>query len=360
MLCLLLLFNIAHQLNANDDLEYIEREEGQLGVPDVIFIGVHGDYKLYIDGDLQNQNTMEGLTAVYMVEYKQSHLVAVELKKPLRGQDKDSKELIEPGFIASIETVVSSEVSVSNSRWRCTNKKSNLIDNTGILWTQDSFVDTSWSAAEVLAGNGEEPFGVAVDVASQAKWIWADVPASKVFCRGWLSSGPDTLHIVSQGHMQVYVDNALVGSGHKPGAKYSFTVPCRPLHLIAVEVNAEKKNKHLGVIASLQMPAHPNGVSGDLWKCISSKHILEVEGKAPPNWFSIHYDDSEWPAAKLVGKHGDLPWGWKLEVSRHASWVWTKENSDTVYCRSRMTSECIKMSSISRMQVPKVVTHVYI
>ena len=300
---------------------------------------------MYIDGDLQNQGTMEGRTAVYMVEYKQSHLVAVELKKPLRGQDRDIDE--EAGFIASIETVVSSEVSVSNSRWRCTNKKSNLVDSTGNEWIQDGFIDIAWSRAEVLAGNGEEPFGVAVDVASQAKWIWSDVPASKVFCRGWLSSGPDTLHIVAQGHMQVYVDNVLVGSGSKPGVKYSFIMPCKPLHLIAIEVKAEKKNKHHGIIASLQMPAHPNGVSGDLWKCVNSKSLPKKKEEVHPNWFSIQYDDSEWPAAKIVGKHGDTPWGLKLEVSRHASWVWTKENSDTVYCRSRMTSECTEISSMS-------------
>lgn len=311
---------------------------GHLAVADVIFIGVHGDFKLYIDGEKQKQDTTAGRTAVYMVPSKQSHLIAVELKRAMRGQGKDPGQ--EAGLIASIETVIPSDVSVSNSRWRCTNKRSNLVDSSGKEWIHDEFVDSVWSPAEVLAGNGEEPFGVAVDVTSQAKWIWADVPASKVFCRGWLSSGPDTLHIAAQGQLNIYADNVLLGSGSKPGMKYSFTMPCKPLHLIAIEVKADKKTQHRGVLASLQMPAHPNGVSGDLWKCVSSRNLPGKWKERNHNWSSVQYDDSEWPAAKVVGKHGDSPWGFKLEVSRHASWVWTKDKSDVVYCRARMTSEC--------------------
>ncbi|XP_062500008.1 uncharacterized protein LOC134177231 isoform X2 [Corticium candelabrum] len=316
--------------------EYIE-QDSHLGVPDVIFVGVHGDYKLHINGELQKQEPKPGSTVVYMVPYKQSHLIAVELKMSMRGQSQEIYQ--EAGLIASIETVIPSVVSVSNSRWRCTNKRLNLIDSFGKEWIDNDFIDSAWSPAEELAANGEMPFGVAVDVTSQAKWIWADVPASKVYCRGWLSAAPDTLHIAAHGQIKVYADNMLLGFGNKSGEKYTFVMPSAPLHLVAIEVKGDKKMQRRGVLASLQMPAHPNGVSGDLWKCITAKNVRNNGKQQVHDWSSVVYDDSEWPAVKVVGKHGDPPWGFKLEVSRHSSWVWTKDNSDKIYCRARMTSE---------------------
>ena len=156
-------------------------------VEDIVYIATQTDYTgydIYVDGVKQSHGDGPGESTMVYVPYRDSHLVALRFKRHKRGQTSTSNLM---AFIGSIETPIPNEVSVTNARWRCTKASRDSDDND---WIEDDFDDSRWPNVEELAANGEEPFGTAIDVSSQAKWIWANVPATKIICRGWLTTSP--------------------------------------------------------------------------------------------------------------------------------------------------------------------------
>lgn len=58
-------------------------------------------------------------------------------------------------------------------------------------------------------------------------------------------------------------------------------------------------------------------------------------------WAGEDYDDSFWPAATVIGAHGDSPWGTISGISDDAQWIWTEKpligdaSVKIVYCRKK-------------------------
>jgi hypothetical protein len=73
-------------------------------------------------------------------------------------------------------------------------------------------------------------------------------------------------------------------------------------------------------------------VTDDQWKMSRTEET---------GWTALDFDDSAWPAATVVGNHGDPPWGALLGASP-AKWIWSapipvdtadKPNLETAYVR---------------------------
>ena len=77
---------------------------------------------------------------------------------------------------------------------------------------------------------------------------------------------------------------------------------------------------YLGILGSTS-----NGqVTNETWKCSS---VLSS------GWNSPNFDDQSWPLAKVIGNHGDRPWGTLNGIAVTAKWIWGDTNSNTAYCR---------------------------
>ena len=70
-----------------------------------------------------------------------------------------------------------------------------------------------------------------------------------------------------------------------------------------------------------------NGLlTNESWKCTDVYY---------PGWHFPDFDDGAWPAAVVVGKYGDQPWGNIENINHAAKWIWTadSEHVNRVYCR---------------------------
>lgn len=89
--------------------------------------------------------------------------------------------------------------------------------------------------------------------------------------------------------------------------------------IIAVE--AKSSHYRPGILGSFS-----NGlVTNSNWKCSERSHL---------RWNSPDFDDSSWPAAWEVQRHGDGPGGYIAGIDRTAKWIWTfRQRLGSCYCR---------------------------
>lgn len=88
-----------------------------------------------------------------------------------------------------------------------------------------------------------------------------------------------------------------------------------------ISVSGIDKGLQCGILGSFS-----NGmVTNASWKCNNVKY---------PGWNFPDFDDSNWPAAVEVAKHGDEPWRKIAGITLTAKWIWTfDKEDDNVYCR---------------------------
>ena len=80
---------------------------------------------------------------------------------------------------------------------------------------------------------------------------------------------------------------------------------------------------YLGILGSTS-----NGqVTDGTWKCSSS---------LSSGWNSPDFDDQDWPSARVIANHGDLPWRKIKGIAETAKWIWANNNEDFVYCRLKL------------------------
>jgi len=97
----------------------------------------------------------------------------------VNGEGKAGSEKVR-GFIGSFE--INGGVVRTGAKWRCTNEKP------AFGWKLNTFDDSNWDAAKVVAEQGDKPWYVVSGVAPGAKWIWgaktgAGKSAQKSWCR---------------------------------------------------------------------------------------------------------------------------------------------------------------------------------
>ena len=88
-----------------------------------------------------------------------------------------------------------------------------------------------------------------------------------------------------------------------------------------ISVEGRDISHQYGILGSFS-----NGmVTNASWKCSNVKE---------PGWSCPDFDDSNWPAAVEVAKHGDMPWRDIAGIASTAKWIWTADKEDdNVYCR---------------------------
>lgn len=89
-----------------------------------------------------------------------------------------------------------------------------------------------------------------------------------------------------------------------------------------ISVKAKPVRFQHGILGSFS-----NGlVTNESWKCTDDYYL---------GWNIPYLDDSNWPAAMVVAKHGASPWAKTIAgISSTAKWIWTAgPGFDTVYCR---------------------------
>ncbi|XP_065177492.1 uncharacterized protein LOC135808252 isoform X2 [Sycon ciliatum] len=243
--------------------------------------------------------------------------------------------------------------SYTDSSWRCVVNDPASVDSLTphLPWFSPKYDDWSWPGAVSLARNGMGSYLPMEAVSGDAEWIWTDMVDSgegedeqSVYCRGWLSEFPDTLWIGSADastKVSVYANGEKLGETtevHKRAAQ--FTLPGQDNHVIAIYSKVTKKEAPRGLIASLQVPKPPGGVTGNMWRCKSSLSASEVG-----TWMLESFDDTDWPQAEVIAHHTDEPYTVVVDVSPFAFWVWSKYGEDEDEAPAEVFCRCSVMAS---------------
>ena len=120
--------------------------------------------------------------------------------------------------------------------------------------------------------------------------------------------------------MEMFADGVSLGRDNDWRLSTEYVIPgnTRVISVAGVDFGHQ-----YGILGSLS-----NGmVTNASWKC----NTAEYSG-----WKSPDFDDSNWPVAVEVAKHGDSPWGNRAGIALTAKWIWTAGDPDNVYCRLRL------------------------
>jgi len=123
--------------------------------------------------------------------------------------------------------------------------------------------------------------------------------------------------------MEMFADDTSLGDDngewHIP---FTYKVPGDTRVISVIGRNAPGP-KLFGILGSTS-----NGLlTNETWKCSSDLYH---------GWTSPDFDDHDWPFAKVVGNHGDLPWKTIDGIAETAKWIWANEDKDIVYCRLKL------------------------
>lgn len=119
--------------------------------------------------------------------------------------------------------------------------------------------------------------------------------------------------------MEMFADGTSLGKDNEKWIKATdFVIPGNT-RVISVMVKAWGFQH--GLLGSLS-----NGLlTNESWKCTRDLY---------PGWNFPDFDDSNWPAALVLAKHGALPWGTIAGIATTAKWIWTAgPGFNIVYCR---------------------------
>ncbi|XP_020624694.1 uncharacterized protein LOC110062175 [Orbicella faveolata] len=119
--------------------------------------------------------------------------------------------------------------------------------------------------------------------------------------------------------MELFVDGISLGKDN--GGWRTATDFVIPGNTKIIAVEAKSSHYHPGILGSFS-----NGlVTNSNWKCSERSHL---------RWNSPDFDDSSWPAAWEVQRHGDGPGGYIAGIDRTAKWIWTfRQRLGSCYCR---------------------------
>ena len=117
--------------------------------------------------------------------------------------------------------------------------------------------------------------------------------------------------------MEMFADGVSLGQDKHWPLATDYVIPGNTR---VISVAGVDRGSKFGILGSFS-----NGLVTDTsWKCSNNFN---------PGWNSPDFDDSSWPAAKEVAKHGDNPWGNIDGIAPTAKWIWTAGDDDDVYCR---------------------------
>lgn len=119
--------------------------------------------------------------------------------------------------------------------------------------------------------------------------------------------------------MEMFADDKSLGKGNENWIRATdFVIPGNTR---VISVTAKAWGFKHGILGSFS-----NGlVTNESWKCTKDLY---------PGWNTPEFDDGNWPAAVVLGKHGVTPWGNIAGISTSAKWIWTAgPGFDTIYCR---------------------------
>lgn len=214
---------------------------------------------------------------------------------------------------------------VTDDGWRATDR-----ETPG--WTAVAFDDAAWKPVRVHGELGIAPWGhlgrpapaaaAGLDLKG-ASWIWfpeADAANPPAATRGFRTTFiAPAMGRGSKAEILATADNefSLFVNGRRAGQGMEWTDPARwdVTHLVAPGTNTvaieavNTADGPAGLIAAVRLtrrgaPASTR-VTGAGWRC----------SEAPPaGWQKPGFDDSAWPAARVLGAYGIPPWGADLKI----------------------------------------------
>lgn len=118
--------------------------------------------------------------------------------------------------------------------------------------------------------------------------------------------------------MEMFADGVSLGQDNDWTSPTEYVIPGNTR---VISVSGIDEGHQCGILGSFS-----NGmVTNASWKCNNVKYH---------RWNFPDFDDSNWPAAVEVAKHGDEPWGKIAGITLTAKWIWTfDKEDDNVYCR---------------------------
>ncbi|XP_078352807.1 uncharacterized protein LOC144637621 [Oculina patagonica] len=124
--------------------------------------------------------------------------------------------------------------------------------------------------------------------------------------------------------MEMFADGRSLGKDNEDWIKATNFIIPENTRLISIKAKPERL-LHYGILGSFS-----NGlVTNESWKCTNHFYL---------GWNIPHLDDSNWPAAVVVAKHGDSPWGTIAGISLTAKWIWAAGGGfNIVYCRLNLS-----------------------
>lgn len=115
----------------------------------------------------------------------------------------------------------------------------------------------------------------------------------------------------------MFADGVSLGHDSDWGSPTNYVIPG---HTRVISVEGRDISHQFGILGSLS-----NGmVTNASWKCNNDLYS---------GWKSPDFNDSNWPAAVEIAKHGDRPWRNITGIALTAKWIWTAGEPDNVYCR---------------------------
>lgn len=125
---------------------------------------------------------------------------------------------------------------------------------------------------------------------------------------------------ICDNEMEMFADGVSLGKDSDWQISTKYVIPGNTR---VISVSGIDRGSQYGILGSLT-----NGlVTNASWKCDNVKY---------PGWNSLEFNDSNWPAAVEVAKHGGDPWNIREGIALTAKWIWTAGQPDNVYCRLRL------------------------
>ena len=142
-------------------------------------------------------------------------------------------------------------------------------------------------------------------------------------------------HSCTDSDFVVTVDNQLdlyIDGAHVSGLSHANTWAVADTVRVAASAQVIAiKGADDGVSAGI-LASGADSITDGSWKCTNKFYV---------GWADEGFDDSRWPAAKVVGPHGIPPWKKIQGIANNAKWIWTAKHilgllwDKTVYCRKR-------------------------
>jgi hypothetical protein len=200
--------------------------------------------------------------------------------------------------------------------------------NPGTGWETQSYNDSNWAAATVVANHGGSPWGSTYisQISSSAKWIWDE--DSNNTNQLWIRKIVPNASVIftADNAADLYVNGVLMGSMNSWTSPKSMGLALEDGDVIAV------KALDTGGIAGFLAALTYNGntyVTNKTWK------VFATAGNPPSGWNDQGFDDSGWAQASSYGANGVTPWSTLSGFGGTPFWIWTadRNNDNAVYFR---------------------------